>query len=235
MLTYKMGEEWNVIRGYFNNMNTIEFGGPTQLFWDNKMLPLYDKFTFIDNINNSEFDVFENTKDNHNSIFRINYNMDITNITFESIKEQYDSCISSHTIEHIANPILFLKNIQKLLKKNGLILTILPNKTQFWDRVREYTTMEHLVNDYKNNIKEDDLTHLEENINTDHPWKREFGVEEFIKRCKNNFKTRTLHHHCFNTELSKELHEYCGFETILCKVLANDPLQIVYIGKRKNV
>ena len=224
--------EWNNITTILNNLSAIEIGGPTQLFWDKNMLPLYHKFKIIDNINSNIFDVHDNIRDTeHSKIFRTNYDMDATNLDFNILNEKYDACISSHTIEHIANPILFLNNIKNLLKEEGLILSILPNKTEFWDRVREYTSMEHLIQDFENNVSENDLTHLYENFNTDHPWKRIHGVESCKKLFMENFKNRGLHHHCFNTELVKNLHEYCGFTTIYCNVLMQDKLQIVYIGK----
>ena len=122
-----MTSEWDNITNICNNKKAIEIGGPTQLFWDNTMLPLYHKFRDIDNINKTLFDVFENITDTeHSKIFKTNFNMDGTDIDFNKINQLYDIVVSSHTLEHIANPIKFLKDVQKLLIEDGIILSILP-------------------------------------------------------------------------------------------------------------
>jgi SAM-dependent methyltransferase len=230
-----MSAYWNNIIDRFTGLEALEIGGPTQLFYDPTMIPFYHKFKVIDNINSTTFELYDHSRDTENlKRFRNNYDIDATNIDYNLIQQTYDAIISSHTIEHIANPILFLKNIQKLLKPNGLILTILPNKDQFWDRTREYTPIEHMISDYENNIGEDDLTHLYENLNTDHPWKRQYGYEECENIFRRNISIRGLHHHCFNSDITKQLHEYSGFETIHCEVYPHDPLQIVYIGRLKS-
>ena len=43
-------------------------------------------------------------------------------------------------------------------------MLILPNKKSTFDHRRPYTTFEHLIKDYKNNVSEDDLTHYDEII-----------------------------------------------------------------------
>ena len=53
--------------------------------------------------------------------------------TLEGIKdESVDYILSSHTFEHInQNPVLILKRWFEVLKNNGLILTIMPDKNYF--------------------------------------------------------------------------------------------------------
>ena len=141
----------------------------------------------------------------------------------------FDAIISSHVIEHIANPIKFIQNAKTKLNTNGFILSILPNKDCCWDHIREHTTYEHILNDYISNIQEDDLTHLHENLKTNHPWK---SKPNYLDIFTNNFDNRGLHHHCFNPEVTKKMHEYCGFKTLYCNYLSNDLLQLVYFGIR---
>ena len=229
-----MTSYWDNLTEQFRDLEVLEIGGPTQLFYDQTMLPVYHKFKVIDNINSTIFELYEHSRDTENiKRYRNNYDMDAIDIDFNIVTNMYDAIISSHTIEHIANPIRFLKSIHKLLRPNGLILTILPNKPEFWDRTREYTSLEHMVNDYNNNVGEDDLTHLYENLNTDHPWKHKYGIQECENIFKKNLTIRGLHHHCFNSEISQQLHEYSGFETIYSGVYPHDLLQIIYIGKLK--
>jgi hypothetical protein len=224
--------EWDYITNRITNLHTIEIGGPTELFWNPYMMPLYNKLQIIDNVNSSIFDIYDNTRDKeHSKIYRNNYNLESSDINTNNLSNKYDLCISSHTVEHMANPILFLKNIQSVMNDKSYILTILPNKTMFWDKTRNTTTMEHLIQDYNNNTLENDMTHLQENLDTDHPQKYDFGIAEFERRCKENYKTRILHHHCYDYILAKDMHEYAGFKTIMCGVLQRDPLQIIYFGQ----
>jgi hypothetical protein len=145
-----------------------------------------------------------------------------------NIDKKYDLILSSHQIEHLANPIKTLLLYKKLLNINGYILSIIPNKNMFWDINREYTTIEHMLNDYNNNIGEDDKTHLYENLNTS----QYKSSEDLTSKAYVNYKTRVMHHHCFNDELVKNMFEYVGFETLYCFVFDKDPLQIIYFGKK---
>lgn len=219
---------WNKVRTILKDKKSLEIGGPTILFYDNTRLPLYDVLGKIDNINNTAFSNYPNTRDPHSSVFNKIFNFDHS--CMDKLEDKYDCIITSHVVEHMANPISFLKSSLNSLNEGGCILTLLPNKPVFWDRVRNDTTIEHLIQDYTNNVGEDDMTHYEENINTDHPWKSSMGLEKFKSECLNNINTRVMHHHCFNPNLSKQMHEYAGYKTLMCEILPEDNLQIVYIG-----
>ncbi len=62
-----------------------------------------------------------------------------------------DFIIGSHVMEHFLNPLLALKNWDRVLKKDGIIYMIIPDKRTFHDRDRETTTYEHLLEDLNNN------------------------------------------------------------------------------------
>jgi len=213
-------------------MNCLEIGGPTILFKENSSYPIYNLFNSIDNINLYELtDSFISIKsDNDNKLYRNIFNQ------LKEINKTYDIIVSSHVIEHMANPIAILNNYKKLLNNKSYILSILPNKTEFWDRVRPTTTIEHIIQDYINNTDEDDKTHEEENLIVNHPYKidknhsdkpNNISYEEMIK---NNINYRLMHHHCFDINLCIQLHEYLNFKTIACFVPPNDKLQIIYFG-----
>ena len=69
------------------------------------------------------------------------------------------------------------------------------------------------------------------NLNTSHPDKP--NDITFKEMCENNINYRTMHHHCFDLNLVKELHEYLGFETINCFCPEYDKLQLIYFGRLK--
>lgn len=72
--------------------------------------------------------------------------------TLELIDDKsQDFVIGSHVMEHFFNPLLALKNWDRVLKKNGIIYMIIPDKRTFHDRDKETTTYSHLLEDFKNN------------------------------------------------------------------------------------
>ena len=96
------------------------------------------------------------------------------------------------------------------------MILILPNKQKSFDHLRPITNIEHLIEDFINNIGEDDLTHLEEilrlhDLNIDKP---AGTLRQFKKRSLNNFYNRGMHHHVFNEVNIKEMLTYSGFKLI---------------------
>lgn len=59
-----------------------------------------------------------------------------------------DFVIANHFLEHCENPIFTLKNLFRVLKKDGLLYIAIPNKEQSFDRNREVTPFQHIVDDY---------------------------------------------------------------------------------------
>ena len=215
-------------------MNCLEIGGPTLLFGKDFPYTIYNLFNEIDNIN------LYNLKDSFITIKTSNDNNIYTDIytNISDIEKKYNILISSHVIEHMANPIKILKNLSNLLDNESYILTILPNKSQFWDKIRETTKIEHIINDFITNVGEDDKTHEEENLLVEHPYKISINHPDKPKNIsyeymvKNNINYRIIHHHCFDLNLCIQLHEYLNFETLSCFIPPNDPLQIIYFGKK---
>jgi SAM-dependent methyltransferase len=225
----------NIINTIKNEkLNALEIAGPTLLFTKDYKFSIYDIFPNIDNINLYNLkDSYKFTKNSDNNKLYNNTYSDI-----KDIKKEYNIIINSHVIEHMANPINTLNEYKKVLSKNGYILSFIPNKSVFWDKTRETTSFEHLLNDFTSNKEEDDDTHVEENLSVEHPFKlmnehpdRPNGTFEDL--CNNNVNNRIMHHHCFDLDLVKKLHEHIGFETIQCFNPTYDNLQLIYFGKLK--
>lgn len=122
----------------------------------------------------------------------------------------YDFVLSSNNLEHIANPLKAVYEMLRILKRGGLFLLLVPCKRYTFDCRREDTTFDHLLEDYKNNVTEDDLSHLPE-ILEKHVVERDDGIkslDDFQKRSLNNYKNRCIHHHVFSNEILKEIAEY---------------------------
>ena len=59
-----------------------------------------------------------------------------------------DFVIANHFIEHCQNPILFVKNVLRVLRNGGIIYLAIPDKRYTFDHDRPDTPFEHLVRDY---------------------------------------------------------------------------------------
>jgi 2-polyprenyl-3-methyl-5-hydroxy-6-metoxy-1,4-benzoquinol methylase len=206
----------------------IEFGGPTQLF--ESIMPLYS-YVDLDGgniINNNYFQ--SNLSSNYLYADRVGkqFDADCTNEEQLTKLRRYDFIVTSHAIEHFANPIKTLKLWEKHnLKDGGYVLSIIPDYQYCFDRKRPLTTMEHLIEDYNSNMGEDDTTHIQEQKDL-HDWSYG-GHHQFYELCEINHLTRVVHHHTFDIELVEEMFDYCGFKKVLS--FKHDELNIVNLSK----
>lgn len=205
---------------FFYKKNGLEIGGPTNLFRKNQALPLYRLCESLDGCNFSSDTIWEGKIDAHYSYDKKRpsghqYICEADNLS-DIPDEKYDFLISCHSLEHIANPIKALSEWRRVLKPGGALCIIVPDKTHTFDHNRDYTSMNHLIDDYKNNTDESDLTHLEEILKL-HDLSKDPGseeIEKFKARSIANYQYRCLHHHVFNIPLLKDLTSYCGFNYI---------------------
>jgi len=201
------------------NKSGIEVGGPSPIF--NNKLPIYSVIKHLDCVNFSSSTIWEGTIDQGsdfyiNGIKIGNHFIAEANQIFMARDKSYEFVLSSNCLEHLANPISAIIEWARILKSSGYLILVLPNKISNFDHKRKVTSFEHLLNDYKNNITEDDLTHLSE-ILTLHDLSLDPAAGttiEFENRSKNNFQNRCLHHHVFDNKLAFECLEFCGFNVI---------------------
>ena len=151
----------------------------------------------------------------------------------EVADSSYDFVLSCHSLEHVANPIKALKDWSRVMKKNGRLVLVLPNKEFTFDNKRPITKLTHLIEDFKNDITEDDNTHFEEVIAL-HDFKYDSFVQskdDFIKRTELNFENRAVHHHVFDLNLVKELLAYCDFDLVHQQTYP--PFHLVSVAQKK--
>jgi hypothetical protein len=220
------------------NKRGIEFGGPTELFSNIKYkLDLYNN-VHLDGGNLLNDNSFSNLPGHENRFeyykygnnIGKQYDVDCANEnSIKKIGRKYDFIVTSHVIEHIANPIKSLINWKEILDdENGYILSIIPDYKYCFDRKRPLTTIEHLIDDYKSDIKEDDTTHINEQINL-HDWSLG-GHPDFHKLCIDNYKTRVVHHHTFDISLVENMFIYSGYEVLVS--YKHDDLNIINLSKK---
>ena len=213
----------------------IEIGGPSAAFRVGNVLPIYPLVGALDNCDfssdtvwaahGSEF-VYDPAKAPGKSFFCEGSNL--VPITDAS----YDFLLSSHNLEHFANPVKALVEWKRVLRGDGTLVLILPHYKDTFDHRRRPTPVANMMDDYERGIGEDDLSHLEE-ILAQHDLERDPGAgtaEEFRRRSLENVKNRCLHHHVFDEHNSRELLTRVGFEVLAVEV-ASDPIHLCLLAR----
>jgi SAM-dependent methyltransferase len=73
-----------------------------------------------------------------------------------------DYVITSHVLEHVANPIAALVEWYRVVRPGGIIYLVVPNRVATFDRTREVTPVSHLLADYQAGTTACDATHIDE-------------------------------------------------------------------------
>lgn len=61
----------------------------------------------------------------------------------------YDFLVASHVIEHVKNPLKALMRWVEVVKPGGYLYIIFPNRDECFDQGRPYTTISHLLSEYR--------------------------------------------------------------------------------------
>lgn len=216
----------------------LEIGGPSDIFEIYGQVPVYHVVGGLDGCNFSTKTIWEGNLQEgqgyqYNKKSSTGYQYIAEASELSAIPDgKYDFVLSSHSIEHIANPLKAVRNWLRVLKKNGVLLMVVPHKEGTFDHRRPVTPFSHLLEDFKNDVGEDDLTHLPEilelhDLGMD-PWAGDF--ESFRQRSLRNRENRCLHHHVFNTPLVIQLFDYFNLQIEAVDTLQS--LHIVVIGRK---
>lgn len=73
-----------------------------------------------------------------------------------------DYVLASHVLEHVANPVAALAEWYRVVRPGGIIYLVVPNRRAAWDRTRELTTVDHLLDDWVRGTTALDPTHVDE-------------------------------------------------------------------------
>ena len=222
----------------FSEKIGLEIGGPSTLFKKRNSYPVYTVAKRIDNCNFSSETTWEGAIEkgatfnfNKNRTPGIQYVTEATNLNvIES--NTYDILLSSHTLEHIANPLKALAEWLRVLKTEGILTLVLPHKDATFDHKRPITKLSHLVEDFNNNVGEDDMTHFDEIMDL-HDLSLDPAAGDIINfraRSEQNLENRCFHHHVFNTPLCIELIDHIGLQIISVDTFV--PNHILIVAKK---
>lgn len=205
----------------------IEIGGPSVLFSD--ALPLYDVVDEIDCINHSDETIwFNRMAEPAARRFAHEYVCDAVDLNMIS-DESYDFLLSSHCLEHIANPLKALAEWMRILKHGAYLLIIVPDKRLTFDHLRPVTPFRHILNDFEQNTGEDDLSHLPEVVRL-HDAKLDLLSKELGSDWSDNLHTRRMHHHVFDRELLVQMADYSGLKAMRLDWM--NPYHIIMLAKK---
>lgn len=231
-------ESFRNLESSFRGRNGIEIGGPSQVFTAKGLFPVYPIAGHLDNCNFGgttvwEGDIQEGLSFQFNRSKPAGRQFIVEATAMESIPSaSYDFVLSSHALEHTANPILALSEWIRLLKDQGTLVLMLPHKDGTFDHRRPVTTMQHLIADFNACMAEDDLTHMPEIIAL-HDLERdpEAGdLAAFKARSERNFENRCFHHHVFDTHLAASLVDHMGLQ--IRAVEAIRPMHILVVAQK---
>jgi SAM-dependent methyltransferase len=131
--------------------------------------------------------------------------------------DSYDFLLSSHTIEHTANPLRALREWHRVLRPGALLVIVAPDPTRTFDRRRPVTTLAHLIEDEARETPESDLTHMDEIVRLHDLWidaPAPQDREGFAARCAQNLDVRCMHHHVFDLALLRAAVELTGYRVM---------------------
>jgi SAM-dependent methyltransferase len=143
----------------------------------------------------------------------------------------YDVVLSSHVLEHLANPLRALAAWRRVTRPGGHMLLVVPHMEGTFDHRRPLTTLEHLVEDAEHAVGEDDLTHVDETLQL-HDRSRDAEPDDeaaWAQRRRENPRTRVVHHHTFTTQSLLALLDHAGLE--LRAVETRAPHDIYALGR----
>lgn len=224
--------------GLLRGKNGMEIGGPSQIFTSRGIFPVYPIASRLDNCNFGGKTVWEgDIEEGQTFQFERNkpagrqYIVEAT--AMECIPStSYDFVLSSHVLEHTANPILALSEWVRLLKDQGTLVLLLPHREGTFDHRRPVTTLRHLIEDFDAGMTEDDLTHMPE-IMALHDLARDPQAGDpvaFRARSERNFENRCFHHHVFDTQLAVSLVDHMGLQ--IRAVEAIRPMHILILAQK---
>ena len=216
----------------------LEVGGPSIIFSKTGQVSAYPVVQRVDNMNYALYTVWEGDiaegmtfKYDDSKPPGRQYRCEATDLG--AIPDQtYDFVLSSHTLEHTANPIKALHEILRVLHENGTLVLILPHMEGTFDHKRAVTSLSHLIEDFEKGTGEDDLTHLDE-ILAKHDLTRDLpagDLEAFKSRSLKNIENRCLHQHVFDTASVVALLDHVGFQILEAE--ANQPYNIIMIARK---
>lgn len=231
-------ECYSSYKGFFEEKTGLEIGGPSGIFNRKGLIPVYPTAALVDNCTFSHQTVWEGAL-SEGSNFHFDprkapgaqYIVEASNLS-RIASASYDFVLSSHVLEHVANPLQALAEWIRVLKEEGLLVLVVPHKDGTFDHLRPVTSLSHLIQDFERQTGEGDMTHLDEILRL-HDLARDpdaGDLDAFKKRSMNNLENRCLHQHVFDTRLAIEVVNHMGLKILSVELFK--PFHIVVVAQK---
>ena len=228
---------YEICRPLLEGRRGLELGGPSAIFARGGALPLYPLLEQLDNCDFASDTVWhgeaadgtEFTYDEERPPGR-RLIRDATSL--DGIEDaSYDVVLASHTLEHIANPLLALSEWRRVVGADGHLVLVLPHLENTFDHRRPVTTLEHIEADFAASTPEDDPTHVREFIELCDLRRvpDQLSREAFEQRTLDHTANRTVHHHVFDTDLAVRLLDRAGCQLLWVETAL--PFHIVLVAR----
>lgn len=147
-----------------------------------------------------------------NSIVEIDYVIDKKYKDFFKQKEKFDVIVLAHVIEHMIDIIDFFEDIQTILKPDGKLIILYPDKRYCFDYYRNSISFReayyiHKNKDYNQYLIADFLSNVIPHNNPNEFWKKDKMIEQFKEKNKEKFLS------CLDGVSSDDVH-YFPFDPI---------------------
>jgi len=228
---------WPEVERALTGRRGIEIGGPSAIFAGGGLVPAYTLLASLDNCQFASATMWHGSLED-GSPYRFDESKPAgTHFVRDGTDlgglddGAYDVVLSSHALEHIANPLRALAEWSRVVGPDGHLLLVVPHVQNTIDRLRPVTTLEHIVEDHELGTAEDDRTHMEEFIAL-----ADFDVEPtgttreaFRRRSEEFAQDRALHHHVFDTRLLVQLLDHAGYRIVAVETAL--PFHIVALAQ----
>lgn len=203
----------------------LEVGGPSHVFSSEGLLPVYDTCVAVDGVQFAAETIWHGAQGAGPFSPQPGPPTGTLHITdgasLDGIPDDaYDAVLSSHVIEHFANPLGALSAWRRVAREGGYLLLVAPHMAGTFDHRRAVTPLSHMVEDFERATGEDDLTHLAETLAL-HDRSRDAEPDDqgaWSAAREDNFHTRVLHHHVFTTDSLLGLLDHAGIELLVVEV-----------------
>ena len=230
---------WAQVRAATLGQCGLEIGGPSRIFRRRGALPVYDWADRVDNVNFSHDTAWEHRlrdggefcfdKRKHPGRQWILEAADLHGLA----NEAYDVALSSHCLEHTANPLAALREWWRVTRTGGCLLVIVPDRARTFDHRRPVTTLAHLRDYWERRTTEDDRTHFDE-VLAMHDVTLDPGAgspDAFRARVDNNALQRCIHHHVFDESLLGAALSETGWTAVAVERFA--PIHIAGLARKE--
>jgi SAM-dependent methyltransferase len=195
----------------------LEVGGPSHVFSSTGLLPAYDACAAVDGVQFAADTIWHGEQGAGPFSPQPGPPTGTLHITDGATLDgladgAYDAVLSSHVIEHFANPLRALASWRRVAREGGQLLLVAPHMSGTFDHRRAVTPLEHMVADLDQGTGEDDLTHLDETLAL-HDRSRDAEPDDqqaWAAARRGNVRTRVLHHHVFTTDSLLALLDHAG-------------------------